>query len=108
MITVINTNKFSIPCSTCSTEMYYTRRRYAHKRLQEHARCIKCRTCPTEKKFVFFAKSVNLFQSILVEKEIRSTYLILDVKNVKALRIASGENIMSIKYLNIKKKTNGI
>lgn len=45
--------------------MYYTRRSYAHKRLQEHARCIKCRTCPTEKICIFckISKPISEFPS---------------------------------------------
>ena len=49
MITVIADNKFSIPCSVCSDEIFYTRRSYANKRLKEQAKCRTCRTMPKEK-----------------------------------------------------------
>ena len=48
MITVVG-DKFSIPCSNCSSGILYSRRSYANKRFKEQAKCSSCRTAPSEK-----------------------------------------------------------
>jgi hypothetical protein len=64
-IRVVNSvdNKFYIKCSTCDSQLAYTRKYYAIQRQNEKAKCKSCKTQPKEKECILckITKPIDMF-----------------------------------------------